>query len=419
MLNKSFQWSLSKLANLWSDSLYRNSFWLMAGSFSMTGIGFFYWIIAAHLYTPEQIGLAATFLSAASLINGFAMLGFGPTLIRYLPISKVKESKINTAFTVVFIVALFIGIIYLIGLPLWTQKLMFIRASIPALLITIIFFPIYTINGITDFVFTAFRRSFYVFVSNVTQSIAKLLALILLSTLGVWGVIGSNIIATVIAVILCLILITTRFGIHFRPTIDKSILSKVQRFAFTNYLSSLIGTLPIMILPIIITNRISPEQTAYYYMPTMITGLLTIIPSTISRSYFTESSHFNKPISFKKPLLVSYAMLFPLVILFIVFGRFILNLYGKNYYTEGYIYLVLSSISVLISAISFYFSYRLLIKHNLRLVIKVQTVSAIVLIALALNLSHFGIKGIGISLLITKILEVLIFLLNYKSSIKL
>ena len=40
-----------------NDSLYRNSIYLILSTAVMGGFGFIFWIIAARLFTLEQIGL--------------------------------------------------------------------------------------------------------------------------------------------------------------------------------------------------------------------------------------------------------------------------------------------------------------------------------------------------------------------------
>src|SRR5258708_10198537 len=289
-----FKKLLNKLKN---DSLYRNAIWLMAGTFVMSGIGVFYWIIATRLYSPKEIGLATTFISIISLITGLSMLGFNITLIRFLPNSKEKEKNINTAFSVVFLASLIFGTIFLIALPDWSDKLLFVRSSIPIVVMLIIFFPLNTLNGLTDSVFIAMRESKFVFVSNLSQSLTKILVLVLLSSLGVWGLIGSVMASAVVAVIICLVLISYRYKINLKIGIDRKILEKVRSYALGNYISGFIGTLPTYLLPIIITNRISPEQTAYFYIPNMITVLLVIIPSPITQSYLPKSSHSDEVLS--------------------------------------------------------------------------------------------------------------------------
>ncbi len=363
----------------------------------MAGIGFLYWIVASKFYSPTQVGLAATFFSVASLINGFATLGFNTTLLRYLPNSKAKDREINTSFTVVATAAFFIGLTYLLTLPILTNKLVFIEGSIPLIILIIFFFPLNTVNAITDSVFTALREAEWVFVSNFVQSISKLVALITLSSLGVWGIIGSNIFGVVVAVGLCLLIIILRYHVHFRLSINNSVLKEVRKYAFGNYVSGIIGALPSLLLPLIITSRISPEQTAYFYMPNMIGGLLGIIPSTISRSYFTERSHSEKPVQKRNPIILTFSILLPFVLLLVLFGKKLLSLFGHNYSINGYNYLVLVSISVLISVINYFLGTDLLVDHKMKSFTLIASAGSLIYILGALLLTSKGIIGIGIA----------------------
>lgn len=395
---------------LWGDSLYRNSLWLMAGSFAMAGIGFIYWLVASKLYSPTEVGLAATFFSAVSLINGFATLGFNITLLRYLPASSSKDREVNTAFTVVASAALVLGIIYLLGLSIWTDKLLFLRNTLPIFVGVALFFPLNTINAITDSVFTAFREAQWVFLSNVTQSIAKLLALVLLPALGVWGIINSNTIGVLVAVVLCIFLIELKYKIRYRPMIDQSILTKVRRYAFGNYISGMIGTLPALLLPLIITNRVSAEQTAYFYMPNMLASLLGIIPSTISRSYFTESAHSGNTVSMKNPVLLTYSIVSPLVLLLIFCGKSILSLFGHSYSVNGYHYLLLVSIAVLLSIANYFLGSKLLVEHKMKKFTTITACGSATYLFGSLILTKYGIEGIGIAAILNQIVSFLLLM---------
>jgi len=51
-------------AGMLSDPLYRNSLFMAFTSVFNAGCGFFFWMIAARLYTVEQVGLATALISA-------------------------------------------------------------------------------------------------------------------------------------------------------------------------------------------------------------------------------------------------------------------------------------------------------------------------------------------------------------------
>jgi len=55
-------------AGMLNDPLYRNSLFMAFTSVFNAGCGFFFWMIAARLYTVEQVGLATALISALGLV---------------------------------------------------------------------------------------------------------------------------------------------------------------------------------------------------------------------------------------------------------------------------------------------------------------------------------------------------------------
>src|SRR5947209_3556304 len=80
-------WLLTRsLANrLRNDSLLRNSVFIMGSTAATSAIGYLYWIVAAHIYSVHDLGLASAFISAMSLTSIFASMGIGSALVQMLP----------------------------------------------------------------------------------------------------------------------------------------------------------------------------------------------------------------------------------------------------------------------------------------------------------------------------------------------
>src|ERR1035437_7746220 len=93
--------------HLMHDNLYRNSIFMLASTAIMALSGFVFWIICAHLYTPEQVGLATTIISAVALVSSFCLMGYNIALIRYINY-PAKSERINTVVTFVSILAAFV-----------------------------------------------------------------------------------------------------------------------------------------------------------------------------------------------------------------------------------------------------------------------------------------------------------------------
>src|SRR5712691_9144740 len=58
-----------------SDSLLRNSIFIMGSTVATSAIGYLYWVVAAHMYSAHDIGLASAFISVMTLTSIFVSLG--------------------------------------------------------------------------------------------------------------------------------------------------------------------------------------------------------------------------------------------------------------------------------------------------------------------------------------------------------
>ena len=87
-----------KFKELFTDSLYKNSMFLILNAGVMALFGFIFWNIAARLFTVAEVGMASALISAMGLIVALSTLGFNVALIRFLPKSKKKSAPDNAYF---------------------------------------------------------------------------------------------------------------------------------------------------------------------------------------------------------------------------------------------------------------------------------------------------------------------------------
>src|ERR1017187_7868687 len=71
-----------------SDSLVRNSLYLMASTVVTAGLGYVFWIIAAHAFTSQEVGVGGAVISLCSTVALLTYLGSSATLIERLPVSE-------------------------------------------------------------------------------------------------------------------------------------------------------------------------------------------------------------------------------------------------------------------------------------------------------------------------------------------
>lgn len=415
---------ISKFYNrLLSDSFYKNSIYLMLSTAVMAFLGFFFWIISARFYTTEQVGLGTTLFSIIALITNFSLLGIGNGLIRYLSSSDRKNKKINTSFTIVALLSILIAIIYLVFMKTFSPKLLFVRENIYYALLFILFSVSYSLNVLSDYVFIAYRSSGFVLIKNTVSSIAKLILPIFLVVMGAFGIFTSMGIAMTIALLFSLIILILRFKYVFKPDLDKIVIKRMFKFSIGNYAGELIGSLPVTLLPILITNLIGAKYSAFFYMDMMIANLLYIIPKATSQSLFAEGSYNETELKLhlKKAVKIISIIIIPLIIIIFIFGNYILLAFGKNYSDEGFILLKFLSISGIFISISSLGYSILNIKHKVRLNILLSIINASISLILSLILiktNLFGVVGVGIGWITGQVIEAVIYLFLMKRFLK-
>ena len=413
--------TISKFYNyLSNDSLYKNSIYLMLSTGVMATFGFFFWIINARIYSAEQIGIGTTLLSIMSLISSFSILGLGTGLIRYLPTSEIKNKKISTSFTLVTLISILISIIYLIFMKTFSPKLIFVRENIVFSLMFILFVVLSSLNTISDNVFIAYRSSKFVLLKSIIFSIAKLIFPLLLLALGAYGIFVSVGIAVVIAFIFSLMVLILRFNYFFKPIIDMSVVKRMVKFSLGNYTAELIGGLPSLALPILITNLIGAKFSAYYYMAIMIAGLLYVIPAASSQSLFAEGSSNEKELRLhvKKAAIIITSILIPAIIIIFFFGKHILLAFGKDYSFEGFRLLQLFAISGVFIAIKNVCGVILKVRNKIKEIIFIDTITASSILGLSYFLMPiYFLKGVEIAWIVGHALSAGIFLIVTKRNL--
>jgi O-antigen/teichoic acid export membrane protein len=63
------------LSRFINDRLYNNAFFLVATNFFVIGMGFLFWVICARWYSPDDVGLPSTTISAMMFITSISSLG--------------------------------------------------------------------------------------------------------------------------------------------------------------------------------------------------------------------------------------------------------------------------------------------------------------------------------------------------------
>ena len=321
--------------------LYNNAIYLMLNNITTCLLGFVFWNVMARFYTPSQVGIGASLIAASSLIGVLAELGLRIGLIRFVPEDRENAGHlINAAFTLAGLSSLIGGLIYLVGIRIWSPALRFIQGDTLLLLMFLIFTVTNTFSGLTDGSLIAGRSTRYVLFKNTLVSILKIpLPIFIFAHLEGFGIFAGNGVSFAVAVLTAWLLYLPKVykGYLPRPVIAKDILQKVLPYSFANYMANMLNLSPQFIYPLMVLNVLGPENSAYFYIAWMMTMVLVVIPNGVSQSLLAEGSHNPHKMGRdgRRVLYLSLALSVPAVAVMMVMAGWLLHFFGPGYAENG------------------------------------------------------------------------------------
>ncbi len=319
-----------KLKEHVEDPLFRNAYFLMFSSLTAAGSGFFFWLISARLYPPESVGVASAIVAAMGLISMVASLGFDVTLVRFLPERYDKEELINTCMTVSFILSLSLSILFVMSVDVISPSLSLLKNNEILLVLFIVYTSIAPLMALQrEGIFAGLRRAEYSFVQTLV-TFARLGIVPLLTSFGAVGIYAAFGLTPLLAFVVGSALISRVIPYKPSPLISGKLLRELFHFSAGNYVAKFLENAPTFILPIIVVNHLGAEATAHFYIAWQISMLITAIPRFTSVSLIAEGSYNRSELgkTARKALKLTYSLLTLAVVGTLLFGRYILSIFG-------------------------------------------------------------------------------------------
>lgn len=390
--------------------LYRNAFLIMLSSVIGSGLGFFFWLVVGRFYATADVGYAVALVQTLTFLATLAQLGMGTAIIRYLPETESKAALVNTATTIAGIVALVLASVFCAGVGFLVPDLAFVQEN-PIYPIVILATTLgLVLPAVYDSTSFALRRADVLTWRTIALSIAKIplafgfAAFVL--TQGRLGVFLAIALATVAGVLLEALVLLPRIlpGFRPRPQIHVGSIRPMIRFSLGNYTAGSIGAAAALLLPVLILNVTGPggaSSVAFYYIGTVVAGLLNIIPGAVFTSFYAEASqrNANRAADERKAILLSAALLIPAIVVLWIFAREMLTWFGNPAYASGAIgvlhILLFGSLPIFLNSV---LTTRIRIRKRSAPLIVGSAITTTVTLGLgvALLLSH-GIEGLAVA----------------------
>jgi O-antigen/teichoic acid export membrane protein len=329
------------------SSLHRNSGWIMLTIAITSGLGYAYWLAAAHLFPPREIGLANGLVSLMTITAIVANLGTAPALVHRLPeLRTVAEWSATLSASLVggAIVGLLAGALVLAALPALSPELAAVRGQPLLVALFLAGTSACICSTVLDYAFIAERRGSAMALRGATFAVVKI-PLVLAPAVafgtahGTTVIFASWVLGYACSCVLGVAVMVPRLrpGFRLRLRGGGSELRRSGRLLAGSYVTSLGNALPIYLLPVIVVTRLSAAANAYFYITWMVGGIFFMISSAVGSSLFAEGSNAPERLGAQARASVraTALMLLPAILLVLAAGEQILGLFGPEYAAQG------------------------------------------------------------------------------------
>lgn len=406
------------LRQIYNDSLIKNSFYLMAANLLNLLLGFVFWIIAARYYTPYEVGTTSALLSSMNLISMISTLGFQTAFIFYLPKERKNAGRIINSCLISSIAAtLVFSFIFILGLDIWAPPLKFLLTDLKIGILFAAVTAVYTMSALISSAFIAGRRSSFHTIKEILFGFLKILPLQVFSVFGSIGIFMAWGIGAALAVTVGFFLLSMVWKGYLPAPMLDPIIKKMAGYSAGNYLGDIFYVLPRLMLPIMIVSLVSTESTGFFYIAMMVAGLLYGIPQSISNSLLAESSGGEDLwVKVKKSIKLNALLLFPGILLFVFFGKFVLNLFNPLYAENASVTLLILVIASLPVSVNTLFIAVRNAQKRVSSVVKINVaIAGITLVFAVPLLRSSGIEGAAISYLAANTLAAIVVVFKMRN----
>ena len=406
----------SLVDRLRSDSLLRNSIFIMGSIVVTSGIGYLYWVVAAHIYSPYDIGLASAFISIMTLISTITNVGIGYALVQVLPRCESGYAwsvTLNASIAVGILTSLLGGFIGAVALPFLSPQFSIAKDYIPSILTFTMGVAVWTVTVLLDQAFVAERATSNMAVRNAVFAVLKLLLMVILVQVGALGILASWVLAAAATVILTGLVLIPRLKRGYRLVIRgmaEQIRPMLSLFAGHHFVS-IGGMLPMYLLPVFVAVRLSVTDNAYFYTTWMVTSIFFMVSPSVATALFSEASYEMSEVMRKarSSLVIIGMLLGPILLVCLLGGHYIMSFFGPSYPQHSLSLLVLLAISAAPDAITNIYVSLLRVQGRLHVATFLNLSIAAITLALGwILLPVLGIAGAGWACLVAQLAGTLI-----------
>ena len=388
------------MARLREDQMTLNSLYLVLNTGLQAAFGFTFWILAAHLFSVGDVGKASALISASNLIGSIALIGLNSGMGRYLPNARNPHALVSSGLSVVAACGAVGALFYILLTPFIAPGLSFVEKSLTMTAGFVLITSTNAINTLTDSIFVAVRRAKYsAFVDGIVGGFGKVTFAFLLAGAGTYGAFVASTMGVVLAAAASLILIFTAMRTRLDLKHPLQTLKPLLKFSGANYIGNVFNMIPGLAVPVILLDRIGPKAAAYFFVVFQLAQIVYAAAFALEQTFLSEGSRANADMRGlkRRSLRILLMLCVPAALAIVGGGRWLLLAFGRPYYQNGYISLVIMALAAGPIAANYWFITILRLAGKLRAIVAVNATYAAVTCLLAWIGASHGLSAVAVA----------------------
>lgn len=385
------------------NPLYTNVYALTLNTVVSSLLGIGYWVLAARLYSPQELGAGAAIVSTMMFLSTLAQLNLNGALARFLPASGRRGGAlIGYAYGASCAVALLLGSGFLLVAPAVSDRVGMLSAEPLLGLAFVVGVAAWGIFTLQDSVLTALRGAVWVPVENAAFGVAKIVLLVALaSAVPHLGVFLSWTIPVFIVLLPVNLLVFRRLlpPLHRRVQVAalpaRRMLVRFITLDYVGYLFLQAGT---NALPVLVTGVLGAGANAVFYIGWLLGSSLELVAYHFGTSLTVESaanvsrlSRYARDVLRRGLLLLGVGSL----ILFVC-APLLLAPFGGEYADASSTVLRLFALAVVPKFTVTVFVAACRVRQRVGPIVGVHAVTSILVVSLAVaGMRSFGVAAVG------------------------
>jgi O-antigen/teichoic acid export membrane protein len=323
--------------------MVRNSLGMISGRAASMALGFLFWLLAARLFAAGTVGLTAGVVAAMMLCTQLALLGIGSAFIAHFPRHQHRPAALlDTAVSMVILASMVAGVVFLLTASFAFDELRVVGDSPAYVAAFLAMCVLGTLNILLDQVSIAIGKGGQVLSRNVVFGGLSVVLVLLVGALddrassialfSLWVAAGAGACALGAAQ-----LWRSLQHYRYRPRLEQGLRRPLVRTGLPNHALTLTERAPGLILPIVVTELLSPTANAFWYAVWMMAWVVYIIPISMGMALFAEAAHRPESLARAVRAGVRSSLLFATIagVGLAVLAHPILGLLGGRYASAG------------------------------------------------------------------------------------